>query len=135
MKTNVKLKFVVTKWDEEAQKWFAELTYEFEEDGMIMERIFPKVELPFPNDRLPSIIQNRDVLYADDIVAAKFDKYEIECNKYAQLFDGTVDGVTDLEVTYIDQVVSPVKPKELTIAQIESLLGYKIKIINDKESE
>ena len=135
MKTNVKLKFVVAKWDEEAQKWFAELTYEFEEDGMIMERIFPKVELPFPNDRLPSIIQNRDVLYADDIVAAKFDKYEIECNKYAQLFDGTVDGVTDLEVTYIDQVVGPIEPKELTVSQIESLLGYKIKIINDKESE
>lgn len=135
MKTNVKLKFVATKWDEATQKWFAELTYEFEEDGMIMERIFPKVEFPFPNDRLPSIIQNRDVLYADDIVAAKFDKYEIECNKYAQLFDGTVDGVTDLEVTYIDQVVGPVKPKELTITQIEALLGYKIKIINDKESE
>ena len=135
MKTNVKLKFVVAKWDEEAQKWFAELTYEFEEDGMIVERIFPKVELPFPNDRLPSIIQNRDVLYADDIVAAKFDKYEIECNKYAQLFDGTVDGVTDLEVTYIDQVVGPIEPKELTVSQIESLLGYKIKIINDKESE
>ena len=135
MKTNVKLKFVVAKWDETAQKWFAELTYEFEEDGMIVERIFPKVELPFPNDRLPSIIQNRDVLYADDIVATKFDKYEIECNKYAQLFDGTVDGVTDLEVTYIDQVVGPIKPKELTVAQIESLLGYKIKIINDKESK
>ena len=135
MKTNAKLKFVVAKWDETAQKWFAELTYEFEEDGMIMERIFPKVELPFPNDRLPSIIQNRDVLYADDIAVAKFDKYEIECNKYAQLFEGTVDGVTDLEVTYIDQVVGPIKPKELTIAQIESLLGYKIKIINDKESE
>ena len=135
MKTNAKLKFVVAKWDETAQKWFAELTYEFEEDGMIVERIFPKVELPFSNDRLPSIIQNRDVMYADDIVMAKFDKYEIECNKYAQLFDGTVDGVTDLEVTYIDQVVGPVKPKELTIAQIEALLGYKIKIINDKESE
>ena len=135
MKTNAKLKFVVAKWDETAQKWFAELTYEFEEDGMIVERIFPKVELPFPNDRLPSIIQNRDVLYADDIVAAKFNKYEIECNKYAQLFDGTVDGVTDLEVTYIDQVVGPIEPKELTVSQIESLLGYKIKIINDKESE
>ena len=135
MKTNVKLKFIITTWDEAAQKWFAELTYEFEEDGMIVERIFPKVELPFPNNGLPNIIQNRDVLYADDIVAAKFDKYEIECNKYAQLFDGTVDGVTDLEVTYIDQVVGPIKPKELTVAQIESLLGYKIKIINDKESE
>lgn len=135
MKNNVRLKFAVTQWDEADQKWFAELTYEFEEDGMIMERIFPKVELPFPNNGLPNIIQNRDVLYADDIVAAKFDKYEIECNKYAQLFDGTVDGVTDLEVTYIDQVVGPIKPKELTIAQIESLLGYKIKIINDKESE
>ena len=135
MKTNVKLKFAVTKWDEAAQKWFAELTYEFEEDGMIMERIFPKVELPFPNDRLPSIIQNRDVLYADDIIAAKFDKYEIECSKYAQLLEGKVDGITDLEVTYIDQVVGPIKPKELTIAQIEDLLGYKIKIINDKESE
>ena len=135
MKTNIKLKFVVAKWDEEAQKWFAELTYEFEEDGMIMERIFPKVELPFPNDRLPSIIQNRDVLYADDIAVAKVDKYEIECNKYAQLLEGKVDGVTDLEVTYIDQVVGPIEPKELTIAQIESLLGYKIKIINDKENE
>lgn len=135
MKTNAKLKFAVTKWDEAAQKWFAELTYEFEEYGMIMERIFPKVELPFPNNGLPSIIQNRDALYADDIVVAKFDKYEIECNKYAQLFEGKVDGVTDLEVTYIDRVVGPVKPKELTIAQIEALLGYKIKIINNKESK
>ena len=135
MKSNVRLKFAVTKWDEAAQKWCAELTYEFEEDGMTVERIFPKVELPFPHDRIPGIIQNRDVLYADDITVAKFDKYEIECNKYAQLFDGTVDGVTDLEVTYIDQVVGPIKPKELTIAQIEGLLGYKIKIINDKESE
>ena len=88
MKTNAKLKFVVAKWDEEAQKWFAELTYEFEEDGMIVERIFPKVELPFPNDRLPSIIPNRDVMYADDIAIAKVDKYEIECSKYAQLFEG-----------------------------------------------
>ena len=135
MKTNIKLKFVVAKWDEEAQKWFAELTYEFEEDGMIVERIFPKVELPFPNDRLPYIIPNRDVMYADDIAVAKVDKYEIECGKYAQLFEGKVDGVTDLEVTYIDQGVGPIKPKELTITQIESLLGYKIKIINDKESE
>lgn len=135
MKTNIKLKFVVAKWDEEAQKWFAELTYEFEEDGMIVERIFPKVELPFPNDRLPSIILNRDVMYADDIAVAKVDKYEIECYKYVQLLEEKVDGVTDLEVTYIDQVVGPIKPKELTIAQIESLLGYKIKIINDKESE
>lgn len=135
MKTNIKLKFVVAKWDETAQKWFAELTYEFEEDGMIMERIFPKVELPFPNNGLPNIIQNRDALYADDIVMAKFDNYEIECYKYVQLLEGKVDGVTDLEVTYIDQVVGPVKPKELTITQIEALLGYKIKIINDKESE
>ena len=135
MKTNIKLKFIVTKWDEEAQKWFAELTYEFEEDGMIVERIFPKVELPFPNDRLPSIIPNQDVMYADDIAVAKVDKYEIECYKYVQLLEGKVDGVTDLEVTYIDQVVGPIKPKELTIAQIEDLLGYKIKIINDKESE
>ena len=135
MKTNVKLKFVVAKWDEAAQKWFAELTYEFEEDGMIMERIFPKVELPFPNNGLPNIIQNRDALYADDIVMAKFDKYEIECYKYVQLLEGKVDGVTDLEVTYIDQVVGPIEPKELTITQIESLLGYKIKIINDKEDE
>ena len=135
MKTNVKLKFAVTKWDETAQKWFAELTYEFEEDGMIMERIFPKVELPFPNDRLPSIIPNRDVMYADDITVAKVDKYEIECYKYVQLLEEKVDGVTDLEVTYIDQVVGPIKPKELTITQIESLLGYRIKIINDKENE
>ena len=135
MKTNIKLKFVVAKWDETAQKWFAELTYEFEEDGMIMERIFPKVELPFPNNGLPNIIQNRDALYADDIVMTKFDNYEIECYKYVQLLEGKVDGVTDLEVTYIDQVVGPVKPKELTITQIEALLGYKIKIINDKESE
>ena len=135
MKTNVKLKFVVAKWDEAAQKWFAELTYEFEEDGMTVERIFPKVELPFPNNGLPNIIQNRDALYADDIVMAKFDKYEIECNKYVQLLEGKVDGVTDLEVTYIDQVVGPIKPKELTITQIESLLGYKIKIINDKDIE
>lgn len=135
MKSNVRLKFAVAEWDETAQKWFAELTYEFEEDGMIMERIFPKVELPFPHDRIPGIIQNRDVLYADDISVAKFDKYEIECNKFAQLFSGKIDGVTDLEVTYIDQVIGPVKPKELTVAQIESILGYKIKIINNKEDE
>ena len=135
MKSNVKLMFAVAKWDEAAQKWFAELTYEFEEDGMIMERIFPKVELPFPQNKLPDIIQNRGVLYADDISVAKFDKYEIECDKYAQLLGGKIDGVTDLEVTYIDQVIEPVEPKELTVAQIESILGYKIKIINDKESE
>lgn len=122
MKSNVKLKFAVTKWDEAAQKWCAELTYEFEEDGMIMERIFPKVELPFPHDRIPGIIQNRDVLYADDITVA-------------QLFGGKVDGVTDLEVTYIDRVIGPVEPKELTLAQIEFMLGYKIKIVNDKEDE
>ena len=114
MKTNVKLKFVATKWDELAQKWFAELTYEFKEDGMIVERIFPKVELPFPSNRLPTILHN---------------------SKYAQMLGGRINGVTDLEVTYIDQVVGSINPKELTIAQIEALLGYKIKIINDKESE
>lgn len=114
MKTNVKLKSAVAKWDEVSQKWFVELTYEFEEDGMIVERIFPKVELPFPSNRLPTILRN---------------------SKYAQMLGGRIDGVTDLEVTYIDQVVAPTEPKELTIAQIESLLGYKIKIINDKESE
>ena len=135
MKSNVKLKFAVTKWDEAAQKWFAELTYEFEEDGMIMERIFPKVELPFPHDRIPVIIQNRDVLYADDITAAKFDKYEIECDKFAQLFGGKIYGVTDIEVTYIDRVIGPVEPKELTLAQIEFMLGYKIKIVNNKENK
>lgn len=135
MKSNVRLKFAVAKWDETAQKWFAELTYEFEEDGMIMERIFPKVELPFPHDRIPGIIQNRDVLYADDITVAKFDKYEIECDKFVQLFCGKIDGITDLEVAYIDRVIGPVDPKELTVAQIESILGYKIKIVNDKENE
>lgn len=135
MKSNVKLKFAVAKWDESAQKWFAELTYEFEEDGMIMERIFPKVELPFPQNKLPDIVQNRCVLYADDISVAKFDKYEIECDKFAQLLSGKIDGVTDLEVTYIDRATGPVEPKELTLAQIESILGYKIKIINNKEDK
>lgn len=112
MKTNVKLKSAVAKWDESTQKWFVELTYEFMEDNMVMERIFPKVELPFPSNRLPTILHN---------------------SKYAQMLGGRIDGITDLEVTYIDQVVGPIKPKELTIAQIEALLGYKIKIINDKE--
>lgn len=135
MKSNVKLKFAVAKWDESAQKWFIELTYEFEEDGTVMERIFPKVELPFPQYKLPDIVRDSDALYADNITVVQFDRYKIECDKFVQLFCGKIDGITDLEVAYIDRVIGPVDPKELTVAQIESILGYKIKIVNDKENE
>lgn len=122
MNKNVVLK--ERKVFEEDNRLYLKLVYEYEDEHGVYELIIPKLYLEIRTDYLPII--NHDLNY-----------YINRCsNIYILLRDDVAvrkNGVT-LTAEKAAYVINTLKekPKEMTIAEIEKKLGYKVKLVSEE---
>lgn len=84
---------------------------------------FPKVELPIYTNRLPEFIYPRGECY---------NYIRLVCHDMDVLYGNTTimpKSCSTLVASYTDQI------KEMTVAEIEKVLGYKIKVISEKDKK
>lgn len=115
---------------EEKGQYYLKLVYTVETDKDITEVTVPRVKLPVNDDILPNIDVHTDY---DSYGFPLPQRARIKCGYGAdlQLERGKVDDVND-DVYYVAKVLEE-KTHELTLAEIEKKLGYKVKIVSDKK--
>lgn len=103
-------------------KIYLKLSYTYEGDDGMREIVFPKIDLGFYTEQIPSI-ENHLPLYAliDNCYGDSF-----------TLRDAEIPG-SRTPVCYFDKLIQP-EVKEMTIEEVEKKLGYPIKIVNKKEN-
>lgn len=103
-------------------KIYLKLSYTYESDDGTREIIFPKIDLGFYTEQIPST-ENHLPLYAriDNCYGDSF-----------TLRDAKTPG-SRTPVCYFDKLIKPAV-KEITLEEIEKKLGYPIKIVNKKEN-
>ena len=107
--------------------WYLKLVYKYENNMGKHTVVIPKASLPFPQLTLPNI---------DGRGSYNVNHYMI-CSDMITLHSSTCDlaierGVTE-QSCYFD-IVTKYSTREMTIDEIEKELGYKVKIINKKET-
>lgn len=128
MNKNVVLK--ECKGFEEDNHLYLKLVYEYEDEHGVCELIIPKLDLEIRTDYLPNILH--------DVTTNSHDKYFVDWENH--IFSLSTPDVTvnknDKPSTYqnVFYVVSPVKENihEMTLAEIEKKLGYKIKLVSEE---
>jgi hypothetical protein len=102
-------------------KIYLKLSYTYEDDG-IHEVTFPKIDLGFYTEQIPSV-ENRLPSYAkvDNCYGDSFYLRGVRMPEY------------DCPIYSFDKLIKPAV-KEMTIEEIEKKLGYPIKIVNKKEN-
>ena len=111
---------------------YLKLVYDYEDDYGIHEVIIPKLDLEIRTDCLP--------LIKHDSYAGPMDILNYYINRYSDTFillrdDVAVrkNGVTLMceNAAYVTNTLKE-KPKEMTIAEIEKKLGYKVKLVSEE---
>lgn len=111
---------------------YLKLVYEYEDDHGIHELIIPKLDLEIRTDCLP-IIEH-------DSYAGPMDILNYYINRDSDTFNLLQDdvavrkkGVTLMceNAAYVTNTLKE-KPKEMTIAEIEKKLGYKVKLVSEE---
>lgn len=103
-------------------KVYLKLSYTYKGEDGTREVIFPKIDLGFYTEQIPSI---ENLLPS----CVRID------NCYGQSFElcsTEVLGIKD-PVCYFDKLIKPAI-KEMTLEEIEKKLGYPVKIVNKKEN-
>lgn len=106
--------------------WYLKITYEYTDSKGKHIRVFPKVVMPFDSGHLPDIVfgsTGKSYLYLPD------DHLEL-CR--GQCDAAKARGILD-ESAIFDIITEPVKPKEMTLEEIEEKLGYKVKIVSKEK--
>lgn len=115
---------------EEDNHLYLKLVYEYENERGVYELIIPKLDLEIRTDCPPTI--------SHDYCAGPMDNLNYYIDRYSDRFillrdDVAVrkNGVT-LECENAAYVTNTLKekPKEMTIAEIEKKLGYKVKLVS-----
>lgn len=103
-------------------KIYLKLSYTYEGNDGTHEVIFPKIDLGFYTEQIPSI-ENHLPLYAriDNCYGDSFTLRDAETPGYRT------------QVCYFDKLIKPAV-KEMTLEEIEKKLGYSVKIVNKKEN-
>lgn len=106
-------------------KIYLKLSYTYEDDDGIHEITFPKIDLGFYEEQIPSY---------DRYIGLCANKPFIR-NRYGKSFDLCSIEVPDIKdsVYCIDKLIKPAV-KEMTLEEIEKKLGYQVKIVNKKEN-
>lgn len=115
---------------EEKGQYYLKLVFTTEDDREIAEVTVPRVKLPLSTDVFPSINIRHDY----DICGYPLPPdATIKCGRGSdlRLEKGKVDDVVD-GVYYVAKILEE-KTRELTLAEIEKKLGYKVKIVSDKK--
>lgn len=114
----------------ENNRLYLKLVYEYEDDHGVYELIIPKIDLEIHTDCLPTINHDPYTGYMDIL------NYYI--NRYSDTFILLRDDVevkkngvtlTCEKAAYVVNTLKE-KPQEMTIADIEKKLGYKVKLVS-----
>ena len=106
-------------------KIYLKLSYTYEGDDGTHEVIFPKIDLGFYEEQIPSY----------DRYIGLYTNQPFIRNGYGKSFDLCSVEVPDIKdsVCCIDKLIKPAV-KEMTLEEIEKKLGYPVKIVNKKEN-
>ena len=132
MKNNVQL-VGVSAYTDEYEDWFLKLIYEYDDDKGKHELIYPKVELPFAMCGIPYIVNNS----AGDFIGMP-NYYTFGEDAYCHVREGVVkDPLTGKEIGTTIMADILIKPKihEMTLEEVEKKLGYKVKIVSNKDTK
>ena len=132
MKNNVQL-VGVTAYTAEYEDWFLKLVYTYDDDSGKQEVIFPKVDLPFSMLGIPYLVSNSN---GDFINMAN--SYTFGEDAYCPVREGVVkDPLTGKEIGATIMADILIKPKihEMTLEEVEEKLGYKVKIVSNKDTK
>lgn len=116
--TKSKLKDLEILWDPDRKEYYLKAKYEVEDDHRVTEHIFPHIVFPITDD---FVVEGSDVVHCG-YGALRLRTGEVEAPE-------TAWGV--VQSPHIIRVIKE-KPQEMTIEEIEKKLGYKIKIVGDK---
>lgn len=121
-------------------KVYLYLEYQYtDQEGNVHQYILPKVEIPIPINRIP-VIRTID----EDLFSRKTtEKWLIPIvEQYLPLHPGDIDieletgQIFQHRASYCDRVIKwNDDRKEMTLSDIERKLGYKVKIVADKEEK
>ena len=132
MKNNVQL-VGVTAYTDEYEDWFLKLVYTYDDDKGKHELIYPKVELPFSMLGIPYLVSNSNGDFINMINSYTFGE-----DAYCHVREGVVkDPLTGKEIGTTIMADILIKPKihEMTLEEVEEKLGYKVKIVSNKDTK
>lgn len=130
MKENVVLK--ERKVFEEGNRLYLKLVYEYEDDHGVYELIIPKIDLEIRTDLLPTIENNYP--WTGPITLELY-KIRLGSNIFDLLLSDVAvkkngETLTCEKAAYVVNTLKE-KRKEMTIAEIEKKLGYKVKLVSE----
>lgn len=114
----------------ENNRLYLKLVYEYEDDHGVYELIIPKIDLEIHTDCLPTI--------GHDPYTGSMDILDCYINRFSRTFSLLRDDVefkkngktlTCEKAAYVVNTLKE-KPQEMTIADIEKKLGYKVKLVS-----
>lgn len=128
---NMKTNYYERLIDVEALKsfdglWYLKITYEYTDGKGKHIRVFPKVAMPFDSGHLPDIVFGSSGKSYLCLPNDHLELYRDQCEA------AKARGISD-ESAVFDIITEPVEPKEMTLAEIEEKLGYKVKIVSKEE--
>ncbi len=118
---------------EKDNRLYLKLVYEYEDDHGIYELIIPKIDLEIRTDFLPTI--------GHDSYTGPMDILNYYVNSFYHTFSLLRDDVevkkngetlTCEKAAYVINTLKE-KRKEMTIAEIEKKLGYKVKLVSEEK--
>lgn len=130
MSFNEKLTNIELKKDESTDSYYLDVTYEYEDDKGYYEMHIPHVRLPFSEKKTPYIstigsnyFNGCKITYGDDELT---------------LCEGQTKHMDDLDLgdkycAFYTVKTLKEKRQEMTLEEVEKKLGYKIKIVSEKE--
>lgn len=132
MKNNVQL-VGVTAYTDEYEDWFLKLVYTYDDDSGKHEVIFPKVDLPFSMLGIPYLVSNSNGYFIN-----MTHSYTFGYDAYCHVCEGVVkDPLAGKEIGTGIMTDILIKPKihEMTLEEVEKKLGYKVKIVSNKDTK
>lgn len=112
--------------------WYFKLIYKYEDKKGKHTVVIPKAAIPFNQGSLPSITR------LDSYYGILLERPYINCNDSMPLYDSICDlaierGVKEQSCCY--DIITEYASREMTLDEIEKELGYKVKIINEKNND
>lgn len=132
MKNNSRLAGV-SPYTDEYGDWFLKLIYTYDDDNGKHEVIFPKVDLPFSMLGVPYLVSNSN----GDFINMT-NSYTFGEDAYCHINKGAIrDPRTGEELPKCTMADILIKPKihEMTLEEVEEKLGYKVKIVSNKDTK
>lgn len=117
--------------------WYLSVTWEYTDSkGRRMQRTFPKLSFPVYSFRLPTVclIEDKDERGFYHPLNPPKTIVESIGNLQAYISTVTMEDGTEMDATYFDICIDD-GVKEMTLDEIEKIVGHRVKIVSEKEEE